>query len=80
MFRGRLNSTVSPLTVLMLATIIVSVRTLVRSGPASEPISRTFTRGTLAHGSALAAFGRAAFASRAPLANTEETRSRWIIA
>ena len=45
MLRGSANSVVRPVVVSMLATIIVSVRAPVRSGPASLPTSSTFSRG-----------------------------------
>ena len=53
--RGRLNSVVSPVLVSMLARITVSVRVPVRSGPASPPSSRMFSRGLSAHGSGASA-------------------------
>ena len=45
MLRGRPNRVVRPVRVSMLATIMVSVRVPVRSGPASLPTSRMFSRG-----------------------------------
>ena len=48
---GRLISAVSPVLVLMLAKITVSVRVPTRPGPASPPSSKTFSRGLPAHGS-----------------------------
>jgi hypothetical protein len=45
MLRGSANRMVRPVFVSMLATIMVSVRVPVRSGPASLPTSRTFSRG-----------------------------------
>ena len=47
-------SRVSPVLVLVLTTIIESVRVPQRSLPASEPMSRVLTRGTSAHGSSAA--------------------------
>ena len=47
MLRGSANSVVRAVVVSMLAIIIVSVRAPVRSGPASLPTSRTFSRGLL---------------------------------
>ena len=44
MLRGSANSVVAAVRVSMLATIMVSVRAPVRSGPASLPSSRTFMR------------------------------------
>ena len=49
--RGRLISAVSPVLVLMLAKITVSVRVPTRPGPASPPSSRMFNRGLPAQGS-----------------------------
>ena len=54
-FRGSENSTVFPVVVSMLARISVSGRIPIRSAPASEPSSSTFTRGMFAHGFAGAA-------------------------
>lgn len=50
--RGRLNSTVSPVWVSMLATVMLSVRTPTRSPAPSPPSSRMLTRGLSFHGSA----------------------------
>ena len=47
-------SRVSPVLVLVLTTIIESVRVPQRSLPASDPMSRVLTRGTSAHGSSAA--------------------------
>jgi hypothetical protein len=82
---GRPSSTVLPVAVSMLATIIESVRTPVRFAPASDPSSSTLTRGTPTHGSlpacgvAAPLTGISAPSSPAPV-NTELTRSRWISA
>ncbi len=79
--RGRLNSTVLPVVVSTLATIIVSGRMPIRSSPASEPISRTFTRDTPAHGSAFSLLARAVLVSASTFSwNTVSTRSRPISA
>ncbi|OLT18930.1 hypothetical protein BJF80_13875 [Serinicoccus sp. CUA-874] len=45
------NSTLSPVSVSMLATIIVSVRVPSRASEPSEPSSMTLTRGRSFHGS-----------------------------
>jgi hypothetical protein len=50
-FRGRLNSVVSPVLVSMLAKITVSVRVPSRPLSASPPSSKTLSRGVLAQGS-----------------------------
>ena len=50
---------VSPVLVLVLTTIIESVRVPQRSSPASDPMSRVLTRGTSAHGSARRGAARA---------------------
>ena len=49
--RGRLNSTVLPVWVSMLATVMLSVRMPVRSLPPSPPSSRTLSRGLFFQGS-----------------------------
>ena len=75
----------SPVLVLMLATIIESVRTPVRSAPASEPSSRTLTRGVPAQGSAMPLLGWAWFSPAAlgatclPLLNRLPMTSRWMV-
>ena len=52
-------SRVSPVLVLVLTTIIESVRVPQRPLPASEPMSRVLTRGTSAHGSSAVVSARA---------------------
>ena len=51
----------------MLARIVESVRMPSRSGPASEPMSSTFTRWTPAHGSGWPACSRAGCSVSLPL-------------
>ena len=63
-------SRVSPVVVLVLTTIIESVRVPQRSLPASEPMSSVLTRGTSAHGSSAAVSARAT--SRRSLAVGDE--------
>ena len=58
-------SRVSPVLVLVLTTIIESVRVPQRSLPASEPMSRVLTRGTSAHGSSRRGVGERDVASLA---------------
>ena len=72
MLRGSANSVVRPVWVSTLATIMVSVRVPVRSGPASLPTSRMFSRGL--------AIASAAGVPPSPPWNSVSSRLRWELA
>ena len=74
MLRGSANSVVAAVRVSMLATIMVSVRAPVRSGPASLPSSRTFMRAGSTGPVGTAAAGPGAGA----VGNTRSSRARWV--
>ena len=76
MLRGSANSVVVAVRVSTLATMIVSVRAPVRSGPASVPRRRTLSRG----GSTGPAGGSAADPGDGPPAKTRSSRARWVLA
>ena len=79
-----LMSTAAPVCGSMLTSTMESVRTPMRSSPASEPMSRRLTRLTPSQGSGACASGVAVCSTdgvRDPMAgpvNTVLTTSRWI--
>ena len=75
--RGMPMRRASPVRVSMLTTIIESVRTPIRSRPASEPNSAMLTRGMSAQGSGSS--GSAVCPSPKPSEKTSRTRSAWTV-